>query len=563
MIADALSAMLTPMRAGVISTPGPEDDYWYYPVGATSSSGVAVTPSSSLQVSAVYGCIRVLRESLGSLPWRVYRRLDERNKEQARDTALWETLHDRPNSWMTPSEFKELGVTHLCLRGNYYCRIILNRGRTELIPMNPDRITIEQNVSGGPLTYIYRDPGKDPWSMPQEQVFHVRGLSLNGVIGLSVIEFAKNVIGAALAQEAHGSSLFENGGLPTFWISRPKSAGKWTPSARDNFRQEWRAVHSGPENAGEPPILGDDMEIHELGLSNQDSQWIQAREFSAEEICRFFGVHPHLIGTKQPHLGNVEQQSIEFVQYTLGPLAVRFEQAADRDLIDDPGTFYTKIVLDALMRADLKSRYESANIAIQGGWKTANEIRSLEDLNPIEGGDEPRFPMNMQPAGGGPDENEQGGQPGKGLPKPAQTAEPVETAAVEPVAIEAKPIRPAFEILIAEASGRLAAQEISYLKRRANTGRGDRERWDEWAEAFYADRFLVYVQKAIDPICAAWEAQTGIKHHAGSIAAIVAKGKAAILNPDRDPVDVLAEWKDTRADEHTRTLQSLFFEVDQ
>ena len=304
------------------------------------------------------------------------------------------------------------------------------------------------------------------------------------------------------------------------------------------------------------------MELHELGLTNRDSQWIEARGFSAEEICRFFGVHPHMIGVKSSApLGSIEQQSLEFVLYTLGPLAVRFEQAANRDLLEDPETFYTKIVLDALLRADLKSRYEAHNISVQGGWGLINEVREIEDRNPIEGGDEPRFPMNMQPAGGSPDEREQGGQPGKGLPKaePAELPPPEETK-VEPVELTAhEQLRLTFEILLREAASRVASYEIQYLEERITWGRQDRPRWNDRTLKFYSTKLPGYITKTITPICLAWKAQTGVLRDAVSIGRVIISQGPGAFDPDRDPADLLEEWKQTRAGEHGDRLCDLFF----
>ena len=164
------------------------------------------------------------------------------------------------------------------------------------------------------------------------------------------------------------------------------------------------------------------MELHELSLTNRDSQWLESLDFNAVDICRFFGVPPHMIGIHGQEPADIEQTGIEFVRFTLHPLACRFEQAADRDLLIDPETHYTRFHLDELQRGSMLNRYSAHNIGVQGGWKLPNEVRREEGLNPIEGGDEPRFPMNMQPAGGGPDWNEQGGPPGKGKKKPKKRA---------------------------------------------------------------------------------------------------------------------------------------------
>jgi HK97 family phage portal protein len=556
MIASALSSMMPGCRMSEDPSRDPTSDFWYYPVGQVSTTGVRITSDMAMRISAVFGCIRVLRDALGWLPFKVYRKTGPKSKEPDYGNYLYSLLHDHPNSWQTPQEWKELAILHLCLRGNFYCQIFGKEERTELLPLHPDRMEVKQ-LANRTLRYYYRPPNAEPIDFRDEQIFHIRGLSLDGLVGTSVLDFARNSIGLASAQETHGAALFKNGGLPTFWISRPPER-KWTPTARQNFREEWRGLHGGPENAGQPPILGDGMELHELGLTNRDSQWIESRGLSAEEICRFFGVHPHMIGVKtSAPIGTIEQQSLEFVLYTLGPLATRFEQAADRDLVDDPETTFTKISLDALLRGDLKSRYEAHNIAVQGGWKLINEVRELEDLNPIEGGDEPRFPMNMQPAGGGPDQNEQGGRPGKGQPKPAEQQDD-EPTAYERRRQKKQDAQAAFAILLDEAAVRIARAEIAGLETRAHKASEDFARWRTFATGFYG-KHQAYVLKTLDPICAAWLTQTDEKREPGRLADCVVAPVGSIFDAQVDQVANIEAWKMERAGDLARILKEEFF----
>jgi len=557
MIAQVLSAML-PSRMS--ADYGPLSDFWYAPVGTPSTAGIVVKPDKALAVSAVYGCIRVLRESLGQLPFRVYKKVASRSKEIAPDNFLWSVLHDRPNSWQTPMEWKEMCVVHLCLRGNFYCHIVGSYDGMELIPLNPDRMSVKQKESGA-LEYKYRRPAGEPRTFGQEELLHVRGMSINGITGVSILEYARNSIGSSIAQETHGASLFKNGGLPSFWIKRP-AGRKWTQRARFNFREGWRAVHAGPENAGNPPILEDDMELREIGMTNRDSQWIEARSFGAEEICRFFGVVPHMIGIKStaPLGSSVEQQSLEYVIYTLNPLAVRIEQACNRDLVANPRTHYTKIVLDALLRGDMKSRYEAYNIGIQGGWIEPNEARILEDKNPLPGGDGLRQALNMQPAGGGPDENEQGGQPGKGTPKPPQkqaTEDDDDTAYKKRKAAQQE----VFGILLEEAAKRIAAHEVRGLSVRADKAAEDRDKWRQWGGEFYRQHHA-YAEKVLDPICAAWLADTGIEHGPSCLASLLQEPQdiSELFADDADVPQVLERWGNELANIHNQQLRERFFD---
>jgi len=568
MIADTIR---TALRA---VTPGPLNEFWYSPVGAQSTAGVDVTADKAMAVSVVFACIRVLAETLGTLPFRVYRRTGLRSKQQAPEHPLWRTLHTRPNRWQTSLEWREMGMAHLALRGNYYNRIVLNEdGQLELVPLAPDRVEVEQLPSRR-LRYRWRDAEGQWQYYTQDEVYHVRGLSLNGLTGVSILEYARNAIGLAISQETHGASLFKNGGQPTFWIKRPKEAGRWTPDARKNFRAGWRALHAGAENAHNPPILEDGMELQSLGLTNQDSQWIESRAFEAVEICRFFRVPPHLVGIlDKATFSNIEQQSLEFVLYTMLPWAIRWEQAADRDLVVEDD-HYTKLVLDGLLRGDMRTRYESHNIALQGGWKTRNEVRELEDLDPIEGGDTPLEPTNMQPAGGGPDQNEQGGQPGKGRPKEdtaasvsstGETAEPGPdpTPAETPVSADTgvhggADLEAVFGPLVADAAARIAAAEVRGLERRAERAADDRGRWAAWVEEFYANH-REYCGRTLAPLADGIGQAMHRPIDALAIAERLSRANQEVLSPSADIPRLVKSWSHCRAGQIARWLREEFF----
>jgi len=548
MIVEAISSMLPGLKAA--DQPGPLDDYWYGPIGQATPAGIDVTIDNAMRVSAVYGCVRLLREALGHLPFLVYERTGEDSREKAFGHYLWRVLHDRPNRWQTPMTWKEMGVSHLILRGNFYCAIIGTGDDMELWPLNPDRMEVKQ-AADGRLTYAYRREMGDLVEYRQENIYHVVGPTLNGVTGISVIEYARNTIGSTIAQESHGASLFKNGGLPTFWISRPAER-KWTDTAQRNFRKGWRRLHGGAENAGNPPILQDDMQLHELKLTNKDSQWMESRGLAAEEICRFFGISPHMIGVKSTSpRGNTEQQALEFLMYTLTPLAARFEQAANVSLIADEKNYYTKFNLDALRRADTKTRHEAHNIAVQGGWKSVNEVRALEELNPVDGGDECRFPMNMQPAGGGPDENEQGGQPGKGQPKPPVQQEDTQADA-----------RVAFATLLEDAAARISAAEIKALSSRAHTAADDHAKWCEWAKGVY-DKHRAYVKKTRTPICQSWAAINTTSPDPGQIASDLCDPSEIweLFDAETDVPALLALWQTESADTMNKYFRKVFFNV--
>jgi HK97 family phage portal protein len=574
MLAAALDTFLPGRRAADY---GPLSDFWYRPVGSPSAAGVDVRPDNAMGVSAVFACVRLLAEIFGSLDFTV-RRFTETVSEAAPDHYLYDTLFRRPNRWQTRIEWGEMGMAHVCLRGNFVNRIVLNEeGQVELLPLNPDRITYDL-LPNRTLRYTYRPQSGQQETLSAGDVLHVRGLSLDGIRGVSVLEYAKHAVGAAIAQGTYGASLFRNGGLPAFWISRP-TGSKFTPDARRNFRSGWRKIHGGPENAGNPPILEDGMEIHELGLTSRDSQWIESREFEAVEICRFFRVPPHMIGIPDEGSGkSIEQKAIEFVRFTLFPWGKRWTQAMDRDLVDDPKNYRTHVDLDQVQQGDKLSRYQAYNIGIQGGWILPNEARRQENLPPVEGGDTARFPTNMQPAGGGPDWNEQGGQPGKGKPKGQKNGGPQDAgddggdADEGPTAFEQrrekrkqekaakrkKKAAAAFAPLLADAAARIAAAEIRGLSARADKAAADRRTWCSWLQDEFYPAHCQYAARVLAPLADAWRKQTGTAVDAEAAAVTTYRHTHALFHTDKDVPTVLNGWKTTRAAELLGVLQQAF-----
>lgn len=557
MFAEALSSFI-PWRRSIDY--GPLSDFWYNPILGTTPSGITVKPDTALSLSTCYTCIRLLSEAVGSVNIKLMKG-DIDNQEEVKNNPLWNVLYRKPNRWQTPLEWQEMGMAHLCIRGNFYSQIIEGDNGIELVPLNPDRMFPEL-MPDRRVKYVYKRKIGEEQVFYSGQILHVRGLSLDGVTGVSVIEFARNTIGSAIAKETHGASLFRNGGLPTFWISRPAER-KFTPEARKNFRQGWRKLHGGAENAGNPPILEDGMELHELGLTNRDSQWIESLDADAVKICQYFRVPPYLAYARDSNpKANVEQMSIEFKRFTLTSWAIRWCQALDRDLISNTSDdLHAVMSMDEFERGDKKTRYEAHNIGIQGGWLLPNEARKQEGLPPIEGGDEPRFPMNMQPAGGGSDWNEQGGEPGK---SEKEKKEPTKQEEDEPTAFEKrksdrKKKAESFLPIIEDAAGRMAAVEVKTLGARAYKAGDDRQRWNAWAAEFYQTH-RKYCTKVLCPVVFSWSIQNdGCMLKPEEIADTICGMNSRVFDFNTDVSELLDEWKSTRTDEINNKLKELFF----
>lgn len=348
-----------------------------------------------MRLAAVYACVRVLSETLAALPLVVYRARPDGGKDRVKDHWLYQLLGRRPNRFQNPFEFRETLQGHLALRGNAYCQIVSNaRGEVvELNPLHPDRIRLEL-LDSGDYRYRFTDRGGREVIFPRGEVWHLRGLSSDGLVGLSPIELARDSLGTALAAQDYGGRFFANDAKPTGgWI---EFAGTFKDSeARKVFRESYQQSQSGT-NRGKVLVLESGMKFHEVGVTNKDAQFLELRAFQITDIARLFRVPPHMIGDlSRATFSNIEQQSLEFVMHTMTPWAERWEASIESELLlaDDP--VEVEFDFTNLMRGDAASRSAYYQSGIQNGWMTRNEARIAENLNPIDGLDEPLRPLNM------------------------------------------------------------------------------------------------------------------------------------------------------------------------
>lgn len=362
-----------------------------------SASGAAVTPETAMRVAAVFGCVRIISGAVATMPLALKRRVDARTRQDASDHSLWRVLRKRPNRWMTPSGFRRMMTAHVLLRGNAYALIVRSGNRVvELIPLHPDRVRVVQADDLG-LVYTYTRKDGVQATLQQSEVFHLIGLTLDGVNGVSVIQHARESIGLALTAEKHGNTMFANGTVLGAVLKHPKTIGKEAQEALQASLDRYR----GAENAGKTLILEEGMDWTPLGMTAEDAQYIETRKFTRSDIAMFFGVPPHMIGDTEKSTSwgtGIEQQSLGFVAYTLQDWLTAWEETIGRDLISEDD-IYAKFNPAGLLRGDINSRYAAYSTARQWGWLSINDIRELEDLNPIENGDDYLQPMNMEPAG--------------------------------------------------------------------------------------------------------------------------------------------------------------------
>lgn len=384
--------------------------------GYDTAAGRSVTPESSLQVIAVFACVRILAETVASLPLPVYRRLPNGGKARAPQHYLYSILHDLPNPEMTSFELRETLMGHLCTWGNAYAEIEIDRaGRVvALWPLRPDRMTVKRE--SGKLVYRYRlnradEQGRLEVPLQSWQVLHVRGLGFNGIVGYSPIAMARQAVGLAQATEEFGARFFGNGARPGMVLEHP---GKLSQEAHNRLRDSWEERHQGLEKSHRVAILEEGLKAHEIGLPPEDAQFLQTRKYQTIEIARLYRVPPHMLADlERATFSNIEHQSLDFVIHTARPWLVRWEQAIQRDLLTaaEREHFFAEFLVDGLLRGDIQSRYQAYSVGRQNGWLSANDVRELENMNPIAGGDVYLVPLNMIPssqAGAGLGSDERG-----------------------------------------------------------------------------------------------------------------------------------------------------------
>ena len=382
----------------------PWGDFWFEPVSVRTSSGMRVSPDNALRLAAVYACVRVLSETMASLPFNLYRRRADGGKDVVTDHWLYRLLAKRPNRYQNAFEWREMLQGHLALRGNAYNRILANpRGEiTELIPIHPDRIRMELLPSGD---YRYRvtDRLGNESVVPRGEVWHLRALSSDGLMGMSPIELARESLGMALAAQDYGARFFANDAKPTGgWIEFP---GSFKDSeAKKVFRESYQQAQSGA-NRGKVLVLENGMKFHEVGVTNKDAQFLELRQFQITDVARLFRVPPHMIADlSRATFSNIEQQSLEFVMHTMTPWVERWEASIESDLLLDGDELEVEFDFANLMRGDAASRAAYYQSGIQNGWLTRNEARIAENMNPLDGLDEPLRPLNMVEEGAAEDQ---------------------------------------------------------------------------------------------------------------------------------------------------------------
>lgn len=459
MAAPGILSRLLPWRRKEVTTasnPGAWLVDWFGGGGSTLS-GISVTPESAMRTAAVWACIRVRSEDIGKVPCFLYRRIAGGGKERASDHPLYRLIHDAPNPRMTAFEFKQLLQAQMDLHGNGYAlkEFDLRGQLIALWPIPPTRVTVLATPDYKDLFYQIRFMNGSMETIPAEGIMHLRGLTIDGILGLSPIAYHRETVALGMAAEKYGAAFFGNNAQPRGAVKVPGTVGE---KEAQLLRESWEQKYRGVENAHRIAILDGGMEWIPTGMNNTDAQFMETRKMQNQEIWRIYRVPAHKVGDlERSTYSNIEQQALEYVIDCLTTEFKRWEQTLARDLLseNEQKTLLFEFLPDALLRGDLKSRFDAYAIARNWGFLSVNEIRERENLNRVPAGDIMLQPLNMVEAGKPP--AQPGGAPGSKPAVPNFTepgADPAQTLNLSPSSAQAL-LRLAAELVAREGSGEI------------------------------------------------------------------------------------------------------------
>lgn len=425
-----------------------DERLWQEGWGMAAMSGFTINEHSSLANSPVWACVTAIADPVATVPILTYRRRPDGGKERAFDHPLYDILHDQPNRLQTAFTFKRVLMTHALLWGNGYAQIMPGpRGAVDqLLPLHPDGVRTEMRRDG---TLLYHVRQRDGTEQPllEDQVFHVPGLTLDGLNGLSLMTYARESIGLALSTQTYSAKFFGQGARPSGFL---KVKGKLTEDAKKRLAAQIMAVHGGVANMHKIAVLEEDSSWESTGLTNEDAQLLGLIEWNVADLARWFRVPLHMIGetSKVTSWGTgIEQLSIGFVVYSLLPWLENWQQTIRKDLIVAKQAYFAEFLVDALLRGDIKTRYEAYQIGRLNGWLSPNDIRGMENMNPIPNGDGYLQPLNYVPLGT---------QPAPALPPGGQAALPAPNRDAEALA---------FHLFARDAAARVVRKEQAAVRR--------------------------------------------------------------------------------------------------
>lgn len=370
----------------------------------TSAAGVDVIPETAVTLAVVWDCVNILAQTIGTLPLVIYKLGPNQTKEKAKTHPLWNVLHDAPNDEMTSYTWKMTVMSHLGLWGNHYSQIIRDQlGRPlALWPLHPQRVRVMRDVKGEdkPIYYLvspmFGEAGMT--TLAAEDMLHIKGLSMTGLVGLSPIGAAREAIGLGLAEQEFGARIFSNDTTVGLVLEHP---GQLSDKAYDRLRRSMEEQSRQLKDKHRMQILEEGLKANRIGLPPEDAQFLNSREFNVRDIARYYRMPLYKLSENlSSKNANVEQLAIEFITDTIMPWCVNIEQEIMFKLFSatERQAFFAEFHIDSLLRGDTKTRYEAYAVGRQWGWLSANEVRHQEHMNPIDGGDRYMVPVNMMDA---------------------------------------------------------------------------------------------------------------------------------------------------------------------
>jgi len=359
-----------------------------------SSSGKVVSADKAIHLSAVWACVRLLSESVSTLPLKVYERQPDGSRKPAINHPAYQVLCRRPNPEMTPSRFMLMLVASICLRGNAFVeKKMIGNKLVSLVPLLPQNMVVKR-LDSGSLEYTYTEAATKR-VIPVKNIMHIRGFGLDGICGMMPMMAGRDVIGAAMAVEESAAKIFENGLQSSGFLSADQALDK---DQRERLRGYMQAF-TGSRNAGKIMVLEGGLKYQNVTMNPEAAQMLESRAFSIEEICRWFRVPPFMVGhadKQSSWASSVEGMNLQFLTNTLRPLLVNIEQEISRCLLDDDELF-AEFSVEGLLRADSAGRSAYYTTALQNGWMSRNDVRRLENMPPIEGGELYTVQLNLTP----------------------------------------------------------------------------------------------------------------------------------------------------------------------
>lgn len=370
-----------------------------------NSAGINVSPDTAMGSAAVYVCVRVLQDTMGTLPCQLFRRLSDGSKVKADKHPLYKLAHRRPNRWQTPAEFRSIMTRHAALRGAGYARKVVRMdGERALVPMHPDRTRIVQREDTS-LAYEYFDEQGKRLVLLQDEVLRIPYLTRDGVEPVSPIRLHAETVAQSLLSKTYTNTFLRNGGRPPGYIKFEQTFKD--PAARKRFKDQLKEQIAG-EGRGSTLVL-EGADYKPIGVTNDDAQLLDIIKASLLDVCRMYRMPPHMAGDlERATWGNIEHQQIAFVVHTMGYWVTIWEQAMSRDLLSDAeqDEYFFEFNLAALLRGDSKTQAANFLAGRQGGWLSINDIRDMLNMNRIENGNDYLQPLNFTPVGTKPDEKE-------------------------------------------------------------------------------------------------------------------------------------------------------------